>query len=405
MMQVLRMSDDPYLRQQRALVMLTGVDIIGGDDLQAAVRRITEVDATTLDVARSSIWRFNEARTSIVCVDLYEYPAGRHSSGMELQAVDYPAYLRALEGTPVLAVDDARADPRTREFNDSYLIPLGITSLMDAPIHLGGVIDGVLCREHVGPRRQWTTEETTFAVGVANLASLALARFERTRTEAAMRLQSAALNAASDAVSITDRHGTIKWVNAAFTGITGYTFDEAIGRNPRDLIRSGVQDQAHYTRLWDTVLTGRVWRGEIINRRKDGRLFPVELTITPIRDADGGIEHFIAVQRDLSEEKRLEAQFLQAQKMEAVGRLAGGIAHDFNNLLTVIIGYSRSRRSWASRPADPLRDDLRRDQRAGDAGGRAHAPALAFSRKQILQPRSSGPERRGGRHGEACCSA
>jgi two-component system cell cycle sensor histidine kinase/response regulator CckA len=377
------MSDDPYLRQQRALVMLTGADIIGGDDLQAAFRRITEVDATTLDVARSSIWRFNEARTSIACVDLYEYPAGRHSSGTELLAVDYPTYFRALAGTPVLAVDDARADPRTREFNDSYLIPLGITSLMDAPIHVGGVIEGVLCREHVGPPRHWTTEETTFAVGVANLVSLALARFERARAEAAMRLQSAALNAASDAVAITDRLGTIEWVNVAFTEITGYTLDEAIGRNPRDLVKSGVQDQAHYTRLWDTVLTGQVWRGEMINRRKDGHLFPVELTITPIRDDDGGIEHFIAVQRDLSEEKRLEAQFLQAQKMETVGRLAGGIAHDFNNLLTVING-TVDLLAMNMQVSDPLYADLQQIKVAGTRAASLTRQLLAFSRKQIM---------------------
>jgi two-component system cell cycle sensor histidine kinase/response regulator CckA len=184
-------------------------------------------------------------------------------------------------------------------------------------------------------------------------------------------------------VAITDRLGTIEWVNVAFTEITGYTLDEAIGRNPRDLVKSGVQDQAHYTRLWDTVLTGQVWRGEMINRRKDGHLFPVELTITPIRDDDGGIEHFIAVQRDLSEEKRLEAQFLQAQKMETVGRLAGGIAHDFNNLLTVING-TVDLLAMNMQVSDPLYADLQQIKVAGTRAASLTRQLLAFSRKQIM---------------------
>ena len=154
------------------------------------------------------------------------------------------------------------------------------------------------------------------------------------RLVAAMRLQSAALNAAANAMVITDGDGTIVWVNRAFCAMTGYSAAEAIGKNPRDLVKSGVHDQALYAELWRTIRAGQVWRGELTNRRKDGTLYPEMQTITPVTDA-GAITHFIAIKQDLTEQKALESQFSRPRRG---GRraLAGGIAHDFNNLLAVI---------------------------------------------------------------------
>ena len=128
-----------------------------------------------------------------------------------------------------------------------------------------------------------------------------------------MRLQSAALNAAANAIVITDRAGLIEWVNPAFSELTGYTAAEAVGRNPRDLVKSDQHDQAFYKNLWDTILSGQVWRGEIINRRKDGSLYTEEQTITPLRDLQGAITHFIAVKQDITERKRAEEEFASAR--------------------------------------------------------------------------------------------
>ena len=206
---------------------------------------------------------------------------------------------------------------------------------------------------------------------------------ERKRAEKEIRLQSAALNAAADAIVITRRDGAIEWSNPAFSALTGYSGEEAVGKNPRELLKSGVQDPEIYRHLWETILGGKVWRGEMTNRRKDGSHYPEVQTITPVKDATGAVAHFIAIKRDLTEEKRLQAQLLQSQKMESVGRLAGGIAHDFNNLLTVINGTAEMS-SMQLREADPLRHDLAQIRQAGERAALLTRQLLAFSRKQIM---------------------
>jgi PAS domain S-box-containing protein len=124
--------------------------------------------------------------------------------------------------------------------------------------------------------------------------------------EEKLRLQQAALESAANTVVITDRQGRIEWANPAFSALTGYTLDEAIGRTPGELMRSGRHDEAYYQAMWQTILAGRVWHGDVINRRKDGTLFEEEMTITPVPDGDGQIRHFVAVKQDITERKRLE---------------------------------------------------------------------------------------------------
>ena len=207
---------------------------------------------------------------------------------------------------------------------------------------------------------------------------------ERKRTEEELLLKSAALNAAANPIVITDRDGTILWINQALSRLTGYSAREAIGKNPRALFKSGAHDQAYYRRLWDTLLAGEVWSGEITNRRKNGTLYPEKLTITPVKDARGETMHYIAIKRDLTEERHLQAQFLQSQKMEAVGRLAGGVAHDFNNLLTVIFGYSDVLLQGLE--PGPLHEAMQEVRRAGERAAALTRQLLAFSRKQTLIP-------------------
>ncbi|MEZ0395986.1 MAG: PAS domain S-box protein [Anaerolineales bacterium] len=153
---------------------------------------------------------------------------------------------------------------------------------------------------------------------------------ERLQAEEQMRLQSAALEASANAIVIANREGFIQWANPAFTALTGYKVpDEVFGRNPRDLVKSGKQDQRFYKDLWDTILSGRVWHGSLINRRKDGSLYDEEMTITPLKDSAGQITHFIAVKQDISERKRVEREILESERRYAalVEASPAGIFH------------------------------------------------------------------------------
>lgn len=160
---------------------------------------------------------------------------------------------------------------------------------------------------------------------------------ERKQSEQQHRLQSAALEAAANPMVITNREGTIEWVNPAFTAGTGYTLEEAKGRNPNELVNSGQQSREFYEDMWQTILAGGVWHGELVNRRKNGSLFTEEMTITPVRGDSGQIENFVAVKQDVTGRKEAEARLYRAQRVESVGRLASGIAHDINNILTPVL--------------------------------------------------------------------
>jgi PAS domain S-box-containing protein len=189
----------------------------------------------------------------------------------------------------------------------------------------------------------------------------------------------------SDSILVTDPDGTITYVNPAFERATGYSRDEVIGQNPR-ILKSGHQDPTFYGRMWETLLRGDVWKGRLVNRRKDGTLFQEDATIGPVRDASGRVISFVAAKRDITNEMQLERELIQAQKMEAIGRLAGGVAHDFNNLLGVIVGYGELiRRKLPDH--DPLAAKADQVLKAAERAAGLTRQLLAFSRNQVLEPR------------------
>ncbi|AFM25929.1 hybrid sensor histidine kinase/response regulator [Desulfomonile tiedjei] len=162
---------------------------------------------------------------------------------------------------------------------------------------------------------------------------------ETRRAEVERERLVSAIEQAGEAVVVTDIAGTILFVNPAFEKITGYAYEEAVGKNPR-ILQSGEHEADFYKRLWDTIRAGEIWTGRFINKRKDGRIYQEDATISPVKDSAGHIRNYVAVKHDITEHLELSRQLQQAQKMEAVGTLAGGVAHDFNNLLQVILGYS-----------------------------------------------------------------
>ena len=182
-----RATESRVAAQRSALIALTNRRTLDLPDVALELRRIAEAAAQTLGVARVSIWRFGPDRSSLECADLFELGPQRHSTGVILSSATHPRYFSALLEADAVAADDALTHLDTREFADDYLRPLGITSMLDVPTTIRGERAGVLCHEHVGSARQWTEDEKTFAVAMANLVSLALEAGERRKVEEQFR--------------------------------------------------------------------------------------------------------------------------------------------------------------------------------------------------------------------------
>lgn len=194
---------------------------------------------------------------------------------------------------------------------------------------------------HEGTRYMQTSLSPLRDAGGAITGAVGVGRdiTELREAQSIQRIQSAAVESAANAIIITDTNGIIQSVNTAFTTLTGYEQEEVIGKKT-SILRSGKHEESFYSGLWETIRSGQVWSGEVINKRKDGSLYTEEMTITPVRDPSGTISHFIAIKQDVTQQKKLQHHIVQAQKMESVGKLASGIAHDFNNILGIIIGYA-----------------------------------------------------------------
>ncbi len=206
----------------------------------------------------------------------------------------------------------------------------------------------------------------------------------RKRSELALRRLATAVEQAEETIVITDPSGSIQYVNPAFEKITGYTKEQALGKNP-SILKSGHHEQGFYRDLWNSITHGKVWKGRFVNRRKDGTLYREEATISPVRERTGRIVNFVAVKRDVTEELAVQQQLIQAQKMEAVGTLAGGIAHDFNNLLQVTLGYSELLLRKKSQD-DSEYGDLQKIHHAARSGAELVQKLLAFSKKVESKP-------------------
>ena len=222
-------------------------------------------------------------------------------------------------------------------------------------------------------------------------------RKERQQLEQQLRVQSSALEAAADGIIMTDKAGKILFANKAFCAMTGHDLEEILGQTT-SFIESYKHEADFPQELWKTILTGRAWHGEFINRRKDGTHYNEEMTITPLRESNGEVSHFIAVKQDITkckrlEEqlhhiakcKRLEEQLHQAQQMEVMSQFAGSIAHDFNNLLAVIHDGTKLMLTDESQLSEQNRQHLEQVIAAAENATNLTRQLLAFGRKQAIQ--------------------
>ncbi len=210
---------------------------------------------------------------------------------------------------------------------------------------------------------------------------------DRVQSELQLRLLSAAVEQSPDPVVITGPEGKIEYVNPAFTRLTGYLLEEAVGRTPR-ILKSGQTPAETYKSLWSTITTGQQWSGQFINRKKSGETYWESAIISPIKDHSGRLTHFLATKKDISALKqaeevkaKLEARLKHSEKMESLGTLAGGIAHDFNNILSAIVGFTELARLDAQEHPEIL-ENLLQVAKASSRARDLVQQILSFSRHQ-----------------------
>jgi len=186
-------------REQDAIVRIARLSVGQGNlSLEDMLAELTETAAATLSVERNSVWLLSEDHRSLCCLDLYEKSRGAHSAGTVLAADAYPRYFEALETGRAIDAHDALSDPRTSEFADGYLRPLGISSMMDATIRREGRLVGVVCHEHVGPPRAWQPDELAFAGALADQVALVLAADDQRRLQREAEANRRELHAAQE---------------------------------------------------------------------------------------------------------------------------------------------------------------------------------------------------------------
>ncbi len=209
---------------------------------------------------------------------------------------------------------------------------------------------------------------------------------QRKKTEEEIRKLSYAVEQSPVSIVITDTKGNITYVNRQFCKISGYSFEELMGKNP-GILKSGETPPEEYKRLWQTITSGGMWTGVLHNKKKNGELFWESEIISPITNNEGVITNFIGIKEDITEKKKLEEMLFHSQKMEAIGQLAGGVAHDFNNILTAIIGFG-GLMQMNLKEDDPNKTHLKEILTAAERATHLTHGLLAFSRKQIINPKA-----------------
>ena len=310
-----RQVEERLRREQAALVALARHTAFTTGDVHTAWQELTETAARTLEVERVGIWQLDMERPALRCVDLYHLSRDRHSEGVSLAVERIPTYFRSLDLNRVIAAPDARNEPRIGELNGVYLAPLSITSLLAAPIRVGGRVAGVVALEHIGPPREWSAAAQSFAGSLADLAALALEGAERARTGIALHKSEEKFATAfrlSPNPSVISRldDGLVVDVNDAYLEVTGFTRDDVIGESAAETLWPAPEGRAEMLR--DLKQRGRLRHLDLKMRTKAGPLLDVLVSVEVI-DIEG-VPHTLGSAIDITERNRVTEALRESEE-------------------------------------------------------------------------------------------
>jgi two-component system cell cycle sensor histidine kinase/response regulator CckA len=342
------------------------------------LRLCTEAIVRHLDAAFARIWTISDDETTLelqASAGLYTHLDGPHS---RVPIGTFKIGLIAKERKPHLTnfvLDDPRIGDRDWAKRE------GLVSFAGYPLLVGSRIVGVVAMFAKKPLGENAMQALS---AIADQIALGI---DRKWTEQELHLRDRAIGAATQGLIITDHdqpHNPIVYVSPGFVRITGYRPEECYGKNC-NFLQGEETDSVAIETIRSSIRDGRPCTVELINYRKDGSQFWNALTLAPVYDGDR-VTHYVGVQTDITERRKMEEQFRQVQKMEAIGQLAAGVAHDFNNLLTVINGYSEILLAEKSQN-DADRVAISSIRNAGERAASLTAQLLAFSRKAVIEPK------------------
>jgi PAS domain S-box-containing protein len=344
---------------------------------EAILETVCHELAQFFDLPQAAAALFDANKTTLTVKAEYLANQGASLLNLSIPSQHLPADLMSYKAP--LIFNDVKDDPRLACMQER-LKQQGIVAALVCPIMIDGELAGTLGLA-ASEARHFKAEEISLTWSVADQVAGAIARARL--TQAHQRL-SAALEQAGESIAITDPAGKITYVNPTFEQVTGYNRSEVLGCS-HEFLESGFQSPEFYQQIWATLAAKQIWHGRFINRKKDGALYTENATIAPVLNSAQEIVNFVFIKRDITNELRLEEQMRQAQKMDAVGRLAGGIAHDLNNLLLVINGVSDLLLTEFHDHTQPTYQDLCQIKQTGERAAMLIRQLLTFSRKQVLQ--------------------
>ncbi len=361
----------------RHLASLQKLATLEGSDREGAFAAICKIGARALDVEQVGIWMFSPDRRTLRAETIYHFAEDRLDGGIELSAQHYPRYFQALHEERCIAANDVCGDPRTSEFNDDYLVPQGITSMIDVPVYADGRLAGVVCIEHKGPLRAWSSQDEEVATSLADAVALAIETRQRRRAEAALRESeeryALAVAGARDGLWDWDLAKDRVFYSARWKVMLGFGEVE-IGDQPREWFSRVHPEALEPLRARIAAhLDGRTpdFEFEYRMRNKEGNFRWVLSRGLAVRDRDGRATRMAGSQTDITDRRRAddERERLYREALAADRRkdeFLAIVSHELRTPLTSILGWAGMLKTGKLNSSTTLRalDSIERNAKA-----------------------------------------